>query len=148
MRFMSGDMSKPARIQSAYISEGEVKKVVAFIAEQYSNDLPSGIDFTKQQVDSTAIFDASIDTPEEDDDDLYEDARAIVIEAGKASTSYIQRKLRVGYARAARLMDILEERGVIGPADGSRPREVIDSSSSDSDSEEAPKTESTEDESI
>jgi S-DNA-T family DNA segregation ATPase FtsK/SpoIIIE len=56
---------------------------------------------------------------------MYDEAKRVVIEAGKASTSYIQRKLRVGYARAARLMDILEERGVIGPADGARPREVI-----------------------
>ena len=61
----------------------------------------------------------------EDDDDLYEDARQIVIEAKKASTSYLQRKLRVGYSRAASLMDMLEERGVIGPADGSKPREII-----------------------
>lgn len=60
----------------------------------------------------------------DDDDDLYEDAKQAVIDAGKASTSYIQRKLRVGYSRAARLIDMLEENGVIGPADGSKPREV------------------------
>jgi S-DNA-T family DNA segregation ATPase FtsK/SpoIIIE len=52
-------------------------------------------------------------------------ARAAVLEAGKASTSYLQRKLKVGYSRAARLMDLLEERGVIGPQDGAKPREVI-----------------------
>ena len=60
-----------------------------------------------------------------DEDELYEDARAVVMEAGKASTSYIQRKLKVGYSRAARLIDLLEERGVVGPADGAKPREVI-----------------------
>ena len=64
---------------------------------------------------------------DEVDDEMYEKARQIVMEAGKASTSYIQRKLRVGYARAARLMDVLEERGVIGPADGAKPREVLGS---------------------
>lgn len=58
------------------------------------------------------------------DDELYEDAKEAVLEAGKASTSYIQRKLRVGYSRAARLMDMLEEKGVIGPANGAEPREV------------------------
>ena len=59
------------------------------------------------------------------DDDLYSEAKAAVEEAGRASTSYLQRKLRIGYSRAARLMDLLEQKGVIGPADGSRPREVI-----------------------
>lgn len=60
-----------------------------------------------------------------EDDELYEDAKEAVLEAGKASTSYIQRKLRVGYSRAARLMDMLEEKGVIGPAKGAEPRQVI-----------------------
>jgi len=59
------------------------------------------------------------------DDDLYEDALRAVIEAGKASTAYLQRKLRVGYARAAQLIDMLEERGIVGPGDGSAPRELL-----------------------
>ncbi len=62
---------------------------------------------------------------DESDDPLYEDAKRAVIEAGKASTSYLQRKLKVGYSRAARLIDLLEEKGVVGPADGAKPREVI-----------------------
>ncbi|HEY4527416.1 MAG TPA: DNA translocase FtsK, partial [Candidatus Paceibacterota bacterium] len=57
--------------------------------------------------------------------ELYEEARRIAIEAGKVSASYLQRRLRVGYARAARLLDMMEERGVIGPADGAKPREVL-----------------------
>ena len=61
-----------------------------------------------------------------DEDKLYQEAKDAVMQIGKASTSYLQRKLRIGYAHAARLMDILEERGVIGPADGERPREVIE----------------------
>jgi S-DNA-T family DNA segregation ATPase FtsK/SpoIIIE len=65
------------------------------------------------------------DDDSDDDDELYSDAKAAVIEAGRASTSYIQRKLRVGYSRAARLMDLLEDRGVIGAADGSKPREIL-----------------------
>ena len=59
------------------------------------------------------------------DDDLYEEAKQTVVEAGKASTSYLQRKLGVGYARAARLIDMLEERGVIGPGSGAKPREIL-----------------------
>jgi S-DNA-T family DNA segregation ATPase FtsK/SpoIIIE len=68
--------------------------------------------------------DASNDSDNEDD--LYEEAKKVVIEAGKASTSYLQRKLRVGYSRSARLIDMLEENGVIGPADGSKPRPVAE----------------------
>jgi S-DNA-T family DNA segregation ATPase FtsK/SpoIIIE len=60
-----------------------------------------------------------------DVEDMYEDARRAVIEVGKASTSYLQRKLRIGYSRAARLMDLLEEGGVIGPQTGSEPREIL-----------------------
>ena len=68
----------------------------------------------------------SIFTLDDDgEDELYEDAKVAVIEAGKASTSYLQRRLRVGYSRAARLMDMLEENNVIGPQDGSAPREIL-----------------------
>lgn len=125
MLYMSGEMSKPTRIQSAFISENELKKVVSHIASQYSDELPDEIDFTNQGGGDNTIFGASIGA-DEDEDELYSDARQTVLEAGKASTSYLQRKLRVGYARAARLMDMLEERGVIGPADGSKPREVLE----------------------
>ena len=69
---------------------------------------------------------AQHDSAESDDDEMYEEARICVMEAGKASTSYLQRKLKLGYARAARLMDKLEERGVIGPGDGAKPREVLE----------------------
>jgi hypothetical protein len=74
---------------------------------------------------------------DDDDDDLYSEAKRAVIEAAKATTSTLQRKLGVGYARAARLMDLLEERGVIGPAKGSKPREVIGDNNADDLAEEA-----------
>lgn len=124
MLYLSGDMSKPVRIQTAFISEEEVKKVVSYIKKNNAGDTTS-IDFAAPNgthEGNDAIMSMSDD---EEDDDLYPDARRCVEEAGKASTSYLQRKLRVGYARAARLMDILEEKGVIGPADGSKPREVL-----------------------
>jgi S-DNA-T family DNA segregation ATPase FtsK/SpoIIIE len=70
------------------------------------------------------MFD-SLSSDDDPEDDLYEEARETVVNAGKASTSYLQRKLRIGYARAARLMDILEEKGVIGGGDGAKPREVL-----------------------
>jgi S-DNA-T family DNA segregation ATPase FtsK/SpoIIIE len=126
MLYSSGEMSKPERMQSAYISEEEVKKAVDYLAKFKDLEIPDEISLdTDGPSSDNAIFSASMGG-NDDEDDLYEDARQTVIEAGKASTSYIQRKLRVGYSRAARLMDILEERGVIGPADGSKPREVLD----------------------
>ena len=76
-----------------------------------------------QQIANENSFFNNLD--EDGEDDLYEDAKEAVLEGGKASTSYIQRRLRVGYSRAVRLMDMLEDKGVIGPADGSKPREVI-----------------------
>ncbi len=144
MLYLSGDMSTPQRIQSAYISESEVKKVVNYLIEN-NDSLPSEIAISGDSVTSNGqapdpIFSSSMggglgdalggsmsgfDNGDDADDDLYEEAKQTVIEAGKASTSYIQRKLRVGYARAARLMDILEQKGVIGPADGAKPREVL-----------------------
>ena len=135
MLFMSGDMSKPRRIQAAYISENEVKAVVAYLAKQSEHLIPSEIDFTDNKVAGgpDAIFSSMTNDEgtDEDDDALYGQAKQTVIEAGKASTSYLQRKLGVGYARAARLMDILEDRGVIGPSDGAKPRTVIGEGNAD-----------------
>jgi len=124
MLYMSGDMSKPTRIQSAYITEGEVKKLVKYLAEQYESDPPSEIDFSLENT-KNSTFESSFGDDEDADDDLYEDAREQVMRANKASTSYLQRKLGIGYARAARIIDMLEERGVVGPADGSKPRDVL-----------------------
>jgi len=130
MLYISGEMSKPKRIQSAFISETEVKRVAKYLTDQYIEDVPDEIDFSSSAlVDKNSIFSSSIGSENlEDEDQLYEEARETVIQAGKASTSYLQRKLRVGYARAARLIDILEERGVVGPGSGSKPREVLESS--------------------
>ncbi len=125
MLFLSGEMSKPRRIQAPLISESEVKKVVQWIARESGEQIPSEIDFSEKTGSGTDAIFSSMTKDEDDDDELYPEAKRTVIEAGKASTSYLQRKLGLGYARAARLMDLLEERGVIGPADGAKPREVI-----------------------
>lgn len=136
MLYLSSDMQKPVRIQTAFISESEVKKVVSYIKSHNAGDLSSidfgggGISLTNGDHSSAGgdvmgMTNGSFDDDEEIDDTLYEDARTTVEEAGRASTSYLQRKLKIGYSRAARLMDVLEERGVIGPADGSKPREVF-----------------------
>ncbi|HVB20211.1 MAG TPA: DNA translocase FtsK [Candidatus Paceibacterota bacterium] len=129
MLYLSSDMQKPVRIQTAFISEMEVKKVVSYIKSHNAGDL-SSIDFGGNGTTGTepndviGLVNGSFDD-DDIDDDLYENARAAVEEAGRASTSYLQRKLKIGYSRAARLMDVLEAHGVIGPADGSKPREIL-----------------------
>jgi len=127
MLYQSSDMAKPVRIQTAYIGEEEVKKVVSYIKKNNAGDL-SSIDFggngsSNEPNDVIGLANGSLDD-DEIDDDLYEDAKRAVEEVGRASTSYLQRKLKIGYSRAARLMDVLEAQGIIGPADGSKPREV------------------------
>ncbi len=126
MLYLSTEMPQPQRIQSAFITEEEVKKVVRHFKQEYKDEVPSEINLgaTTPGVDSVGLG-SSFGEDEDVDDSLYEESRVAVIEAGKASTSYLQRKLRIGYARAARIMDMLEERGVIGPGDGAKPREVL-----------------------
>ena len=129
MLYLASDMQKPVRIQTAYISETEVKKVVSYIKGHNAGDLSSidfggsGTSIPGEPNDVIGLVNGSFD--DEDDDDLYDEARAAVEQAGRASTSYLQRKLKIGYSRAARLMDVLEAKGVIGAADGSKPREVL-----------------------
>ena len=129
MLYLSSDMQKPVRIQTAFISESEVKKVVSYIKSHNAGDL-SSIDFggangaSSEPNDVIGLVNGDFDD-DDIDDELYANAKTTVEEAGRASTSYLQRKLKIGYSRAARLMDVLEARGVIGSADGSKPREVL-----------------------
>lgn len=129
MLYMTGRMPNPQRVQSPNITETETKKIVKHLIDNMEY-IPDTIALTPQdqeQAGTHAIFSSNMGDSMDDeaDDDLYEDAKMAVIEAKKASTSYLQRKLRVGYSRAARLIDILESKGIIGPADGSKPREVL-----------------------
>lgn len=124
MLYLSSDSPRPIRLQSAFVSEEEIKKVVDYLKKQDA-DMLDQLDLDEQAGGSADALFSSFTDNEDTDDDLYDDARIAVIEAGKASTSYLQRKLRVGYSRAARLMDLLEEKGVIGPQDGSKPREIL-----------------------
>ena len=134
MLYSSGD-AQPERLQNSYISETEVKNVVKHLADAYKDEIAEEISLSTGSISADkSIFESTLgsdiyakhDSDESDDDEMYEEARACVIEAGRASTSYLQRKLKLGYARAARLMDKLEERGVIGPGDGAKPREVLE----------------------
>ncbi len=146
MLYLGGEMSKPIRLQSAFISESEVKRVVKFLQDEYKDEIMSGMDLGISTAEnnsggSSAGGMSSMDLDSgslEDDDDMYEPAREVVIATNKASTSFLQRKLGVGYSRAAKLMDMLEERGVIGPANGSKAREVIGGVGGGMESSESP----------
>lgn len=136
MLYASGEMSQPDRLQSAFIGEEEVKRVVEYLKKSYMDEIPETIELTGSiDKGGSNLFSDSIDEGG-GDDDLYEDARMTVIEAGKASTSYLQRKLGVGYARAAKLIDMLEERGVIGAGNGAKPRDVLEASPNHSSEQE------------
>jgi DNA segregation ATPase FtsK/SpoIIIE, S-DNA-T family len=128
MLFLSSELGKPRRIQGAYLSDKEVKRVTNYIKSknERQDDFALGEDVLNFQ----SGLERSLDAPQGEfngdfgDDPLYEEAKRVVIEARKASASLLQRRLRVGYARAARLIDILEEKGIVGPGEGAKPREV------------------------
>lgn len=125
MLFLSGDTAKPKRIQGANVTEKEVKDVAKFLRTQAES-----LDVKEEdnlQVDFNApsnVHGSSGGDSGDIGDDLYPKAEEVVVLAGKASASLLQRHLRVGYVRAARLLDLLENNGVIGPGDGAKPREV------------------------
>ncbi|MDP3900644.1 MAG: DNA translocase FtsK 4TM domain-containing protein [bacterium] len=121
MLFTMADVSKPKRIQGSFVDEKEVKRITRFINEHaggsdYNEDIIS-----RQKVGGAAGKNFS----DADSDDLYEEAKEMVINSGKASTSFLQRRLRIGYARAARLIDLLEDGGIVGPANGAKAREIL-----------------------
>ncbi len=132
--FLSAELSKPKRIQGAYITEEEIKKVAGFIRDNNKvqmreieeSPFENGAMNIGDKVPSVTSFDSFMATSEDsgDSDDLFDEAIAIVAEAKKASASLLQRRLKVGYARAARLLDLMESAGLIGPGDGAKPRDV------------------------
>ncbi|MEK7635138.1 MAG: DNA translocase FtsK [Patescibacteria group bacterium] len=124
MLYISGEMSKPVRLQSPFISETEVKKVVEYLVKNSEDDIPTEIDMAADN-SKNVLFESLTGGGGSDEDDLYDEAKDIVINAGKASTSFLQRKLGIGYARAAKIIDILEENGIVGVGNGSKPREVL-----------------------
>ena len=120
MLFVSAAQPFPARMQGAFVSEQEVEKVVACVKE-YSE--PEYIDDEIFVDDDDEVYDTAAFT--DMNDPLYDQALEIVTFAGKASASYVQRKLKIGYNRAARLIEEMEARGIVGPANGSKPREIL-----------------------
>ena len=124
MLFYPAGAPKPVRIQGAFVTDKEVEKIVDFIK---GNGEATYNDDIIQQIENANSTDKEIDTAEEDDntDPLLMEAIDVVVETGQASTSFIQRRFKVGYARAGRIIDQMEERGVISGFQGSKPREVL-----------------------
>ncbi len=125
MLFLSSDTPKPVRLQSAYVSDGELHEVVAYLKKQAADAPLDTLDLTGNTEKSSDVFlGVSMDDTDVDDD-LYEEVKQTVIATRKASTSFLQRKFGIGYSRAAKLIDTLEEKGVVGPGQGSKPRDVL-----------------------
>ena len=125
MLFSPVGATKPRRVQGCFVSDHEVERVVTFIKNQGT------VDYDQQVIDDIerqAIPEKEQNTADEgvtDSDELLREAIEVVVEAGQASTSLLQRRLKVGYARAGRLIDEMEQRGIIGPFEGSKPRAVL-----------------------
>ena len=121
MLYLSSESSKPRRIQGGFVSDKEIHQVVKYLQKASWE--------TAQQEEAPSFEKSTILTGEsseiETSDELFEEAKDLIIETQKASASFLQRRLRVGYARAARLLDLLEENGVVGPGEGAKPRQVF-----------------------
>lgn len=123
MLFTTAEFGKPKRIQGAYLGDSEINDVVNYIKDKSGPaEYLEGIT-DRQKVSGNAGV--GLDGTHGDEDELFEEAKDIIIKAGKASTSMLQRRLSIGYGRAAKILDMLEEAGVIGPSNGAKPREVL-----------------------
>ena len=123
MLFTTAGLSKPKRLQGTYVSETEIRKIVRFIKDKSPE--PDYVESILDRQKVKGVAGVGIDRTSDDDDELLEEAKELIINSNKASASFLQRRLSIGYARAARILDILEEMGVIGQANGAKPREIL-----------------------
>jgi DNA segregation ATPase FtsK/SpoIIIE, S-DNA-T family len=124
--FISAEYSKPKRAQGGYVSSKEIEKTVDYIIKNNKTDENDELDMSiKSELERIDQVGTTATGAMAELDPVYQEAKIIVLETKKASASFLQRKLRIGYARAARILDMLEERGIVGPADGAKAREVF-----------------------
>ena len=121
MLFKPQDENIPIRIQGTFISEEEIKAVVDHIIKQQKAHYDETMLMDDEEMHATTM----VEEHDAKEEPLYNDIVDFIVHQGKASTSLIQRRFRLGYNRAARVMDMLEERGIVGPSNGSKPREVL-----------------------
>lgn len=122
MLFSTAELGTPKRVQGAFVSDQEISRVMEFIKSKYE---PADYDYTVTERPNSPGAMGGEAAIGEDEDPLIPEAKEEILRAGKASASLLQRRLKVGYARAARLLDLLENEGFIGPADGAKPREIL-----------------------
>jgi S-DNA-T family DNA segregation ATPase FtsK/SpoIIIE len=129
MLYMGPGHPQPIRIQGPFVSEAETRKLIKYIKNQAKKvnfvEDENLQDSLENKLEEKIVAGDVLEGEHSDDDELYPQAKELVIQAGKASISLVQRKLRVGYNRAARIVDLLEENGVVGPENGSKAREVL-----------------------
>lgn len=133
MLFLPPGTSHLTRVQGAFISDADINRVVEHVCSQAPPRYE--INSFDEMAQSTGDGDGLFDEDEQATDQLFGDAKQVILSTGNASTTFLQRKLKIGYARAASLMDQLEKRGIVGPADGSRPRKILARGSSLDDEE-------------
>ena len=121
--YINSSLPKPKRLQGAFMTDEETQKICDFLRQQ--KEVQYDGEVVSQQVSLSSGRGRLMSNVFDEEDELFNEAVDAVAKAGKASTSFLQRRLRIGYARAARLIESLEEKGIIGPADGSRPRPVL-----------------------
>lgn len=127
MLFAPSGYPKPIRVQCCYVSDKEVEAVVKFVKNEAKTEYDDNIinEIEKQSTQEPQKNNTNANSSSDDEDELIPQAIDLVVEAGQASTSYLQRRLKVGYARAARLIDEMEVKGIVGPFEGSKPRQVL-----------------------
>jgi S-DNA-T family DNA segregation ATPase FtsK/SpoIIIE len=123
MLFKNAEMSKPVRLQGAFLSDDEIEKIVKYVKKKAGK--PKYINEIIERQVVKGMGGIGLDGMRGDEDELLSEAKEIVVNMGRASASFLQRKLRIGYARAASILDQLEELGIIGPSNGSKPREIL-----------------------
>ena len=128
MLFNPLGLNKPQRIQGCFVSDSEVEEVVAFVKQcgqpEYNQEILDHMERSVQAAEEGGGGSAGGDVDDEDDP-VFDEAVEIVVSSGQASVSMLQRRLKLGYSRAARLVDQMEERGIVGPFEGSKPRAVL-----------------------